>query len=147
MTVKIPLEISDYFNFEDFEHYPLVKIPQVFTDYRGTILNLADGVLGDVAIISSKMNSMRANHVHSHDWHLSYIVSGRMTYLWKELDEPKGLHELVINQGEMIFTPPNTPHKMIFHNETIFIAISKMSRLTTEYEKDTIRLSEDFFNG
>ncbi len=81
--MEIPNELSKIFTKSHFLNYPKILIPQNFVDDRGTIKNIADGKLGDVAIISSKANSIRANHVHDNDWHLSYVVSGSMRYFWK----------------------------------------------------------------
>ena len=52
--MEIPSTLSSLFSDENFANYPKVLIPQIFNDDRGSIKNLADGRLGDVAIISSQ---------------------------------------------------------------------------------------------
>ena len=64
MLTKIPVELSKMFTFAHFVDYPIIKIPQTFTDGRGIIMNIADGSLGDVAFITSNSGSIRANHLH-----------------------------------------------------------------------------------
>lgn len=139
----LPKELSNLFHEEHFSNYPFVEIPQSFTDDRGSIDNLADGTLGDVAIISSVKGAIRANHVHSHDWHFSYLVEGSMDYIWKDLD---GIEKSMTGiKGQMLFTPPGVPHKMVFLENSLFIAISAKNRSSEDYEQDTTRLPSNFF--
>lgn len=141
--MEIPSTLSSLFSNENFANYPKVLIPQIFNDDRGSIKNLADGRLGDVAIISSQQSSIRANHVHENDWHFSYLVSGQMRYFWK--DSNKEVQSLIVKAGEMVYTPPKIPHKMQFLEESVFIAISELSRSQNNYEADTKKMPENFF--
>ena len=143
--MEIPKELSKIFTDIHFKEYPKVLVPQNFTDERGTIKNIADGKLGDVAIISSKANSIRANHVHDNDWHLSYVVSGSMRYFWKSDTQENEVKSVLVESGEMVYTPPKAPHKMQFLEDSIFIAISQLSRKQENYEADTKRLPDNFF--
>jgi len=138
-----PSTLSSLFSDENFANYPKVLIPQIFNDDRGSIKNLADGRLGDVAIISSQKSSIRANHVHENDWHFSYLVSGQMRYFWK--DSNRQVQSLIVKAGEMVYTPPKIPHKMQFLEESVFIAISELSRSQNNYEADTKKMPENFF--
>jgi quercetin dioxygenase-like cupin family protein len=124
-----------------------VVIPQEFQDNRGTIKNIADGALGDVAFITSAKGAVRANHIHSLDWHLTYLISGKMVYQWKESPEGDSQEAIEISEGQLFYTPANTPHKMTFLEESQFIAVSGLHRDKDSYESDTKRLSEDFFNN
>ena len=141
----IPNSLSSIFTAKHFADYPKVLVPQNFVDDRGSIKNIADGKLGDVAVITSKANSIRANHVHDHDWHLSYLVSGSMKYYWRTDLNTENSESIVVNAGEMIYTPPKAPHKMVFLEDSVFIAISGLSRVQENYEADTKKLSDNFF--
>lgn len=143
--MEIPSELSKIFTKRHFLNYPKVRIPQSFSDDRGSIQNIADGKLGDVAFITSKSNSIRANHIHENDWHLSYIVSGSMKYQWKSSKNESDEESILVCTGEMIYTPPKTPHKMIFKEDSVFIAISALSRVQEYYEADTKKLPNNFF--
>ena len=139
----LPKELSALFQESHFKDYPFVEIPQSFSDDRGRIDNLADGVLGDVALISSTFGAIRANHVHLNDWHFSYLVDGSMEYIWKD---SKGIQKsTTVIKGQMVFTPPGVPHKMVFLEESQFIAISAKNRSSENYEEDTTRLPTEFF--
>jgi len=142
--MNIPNSLSSIFTNAHFNNYPKVTIPQVFTDGRGSIKNIADGKLGDVAVITSEKNSIRANHIHDHDWHLSFMVSGSMKYYWKNLDDKED-KSIIVKAGEMIYTPPKVPHKMVFIEDSVFIAVSELSRVKENYESDTKKLSDNFF--
>ena len=143
--MEIPKELSKIFTEVHFKNYPKVLVPQNFEDERGVIKNIADGKLGDVAIITSKANSVRANHVHNDDWHLSYLVSGSMKYFWKNEIEASETKSVVVKAGEMVYTPKKSPHKMQFLEDSIFIAVSQLSRVQENYEEDTKRLPDNFF--
>jgi oxalate decarboxylase/phosphoglucose isomerase-like protein (cupin superfamily) len=145
MPTKIPAELSKMFTVVHFEDYPLIKIPQTFTDGRGTIMNIADGSLGDVAFITSLAGSIRANHFHKRDWHLTFLIAGEMNYEWQDPNEKKQNDLKVITAGQLIFTPPNTPHRMTFMKNSTFIAISRLNRSHEEYSADTIALEGNFF--
>ena len=138
----IPTPISDFFKPEDFETYPLILLPQEFIDSRGSIVNIADGILGDVAVIQSKTNSTRANHTHEEDWHLSYLVEGEIKYFWEEDGKQ---NSIMIQPGQLFYTPPKVPHKMLFLRDSLFIAVAALSRTQVNYEKDTTRLDEKYF--
>jgi|688.fasta_scaffold598369_2 uncharacterized RmlC-like cupin family protein len=143
--MKVPSELSPLFKAQHFANYPFVQLPQEFEDERGKIANIADGLLGDVAVIVSVKNSIRANHVHKMDWHLSYMLSGAMNYIWKDDEDIEKVVSVVA--GEMIYSPPGVPHKMFFLEESTFIAVSAKTRASENYEEDTQRLSDDYFEN
>lgn len=138
-----PEELSSLFKESHFARYPLVEIPQKFKDERGVISNIADGQLGDVAVISSTAHAVRANHYHEEDWHLSFLVSGKMLYSWKSLDTSDN-GEIEISAGSLFYTPKRTIHRMKFLEESLFIAVSKLNRNQEHYEADTKRVGSEF---
>ena len=145
--MKRPIQLSNLFLEEHFDNYPFVSLPQFFEDDRGFIANIADGSLGDVAVIHSKVNSVRANHIHENDWHLSYLISGSMLYTWRASIKETANNQVEVTAGNLIFTPPKTPHKMTFTSDSIFIAVAALSRTQDAYEQDTKRLAESFFEN
>ena len=145
--MKRPVQLSNLFLEEHFDNYPFVNLPQFFEDDRGFIANIADGSLGDVAVIHSKINSVRANHIHENDWHLSYLISGSMLYTWRASIKETANNQVEVIAGNLIFTPPKTPHKMTFTSDSIFIAVAALSRTQDAYEQDTKRLAESFFEN
>ena len=142
--MKKPLELSPLFHDSHFRNYPFVEIPQSFKDERGLIANISDGNLGDVAVITSHTGSIRANHYHAQDWHLSYLVTGSMIYNWKAINgSDEG--EIEIKAGDLFYTPMMIAHKMRFTTDSVFVAVSRLNRNQENYESDTHRLNNDFF--
>jgi cupin superfamily acireductone dioxygenase involved in methionine salvage len=133
--VEVPEELSSYFKEADFSNYPKVSIPQSFVDERGEIINIADGTLGDVAIINSMYRSVRANHIHETDWHLSYCLIGSLNYSF--LGQDGHVKTTQINAGELFFTPNQIAHRMDFLENTVLVVISRNSRKKDHYEEDT----------
>ena len=141
----IPSELNSFFKPNHFLNYPKIEIPQKFVDSRGAIMNIADGKFSDVAVIECKDGAVRANHIHQDDWHICYLVYGKMEYKWADSIEAKP-KSIQINQGELFYTPPKVPHLMKFIEDSCFIAVAKLSRLQDKYEDDTKRL-ENFFSA
>ena len=133
--IEVPEELSSYFKEADFSDYPKVSIPQSFVDERGEIINIADGTLGDVAIINSNSQSVRANHIHETDWHRSYCLNGSLNYSF--LDQDGQVKTTQINAGELFFTPNQIAHRMDFLENTVLVVISRNSRKRDHYEEDT----------
>ena len=145
--MDMPKELSPMFEPDHFKAYPKVEIPQVFSDERGLISNIADGKLGDVAVITSTAGSVRANHFHNADWHFSYMVSGSMKYSWKPMDSTSNQESIIATAGDLVYTPPLVAHKMEFLEESCFIAISALNRNQENYEADTVRLEATHFHA
>ena len=131
---SLPNELSGYFELIDFKNYPKVVIPQSFLDERGEIINIADGMLGDVAVIHSKINTVRANHVHESDWHLSYCLTGSLNYSYHVVEKVQTIR---IGAGNLFFTPAGVPHRMDFIEDTTLVVVSRNSRKKEKYEEDT----------
>ena len=144
--MKIPDQVNGFFKPEHFKKYPQVEIPQVFYDSRGSILNLIDGQVGDVALIKSSENTVRATHWHLTDWHFCYLISGSFTYKWSNNINDTLVKSMCVESGQMIFTPAETPHQLTFTEDSIFLAISALSRTVENYEKDTNRIESSFFD-
>ena len=141
--MNIPEGLRNFFTEKHFKNYPIIEIHQKFEDIRGSIFNIADGNLGDVAVITSHSSSVRANHTHKEDWHLSFLIKGEIKYFWEENNKQ---NSIIINPGELFYTPPKTPHKMLFLKDSAFIAVAAMSRTQENYENDTTRLDDGYFN-
>ena len=144
--MKKPKNLSSLFKDSHFNKYPIVEIPQSFTDERGVILNIADGALGDVAFITCTPGAVRANHIHKNDWHLTYLINGRVIYQWEDMTSGVKKGKIEVVAGQLFYTPSNTAHKMTFLAESSFIAVSGLHRDQASYESDTLRLDNDFFN-
>ena len=117
-----------------------VKIASIFKDSRGKIVNLSNELFRSCALIKSKKNSVRANHYHKKDWHYCYVIKGKIAYYYRKHGLTTKPKKIIINSGEMFFTPPLVDHAMKFLSYTEFITLGRGSRTKIDYDKDTIKI-------
>lgn len=119
------------------------KIKPEFVDVRGGITKLLDDGktnIKSILLISSKAGSVRSNHYHKKDAHYIYMISGVMDYFEKPVKGNTKTKKVVVNAGEMVYTPPLAIHTSRFIKNSIFMTFSIKSRNQKSYEKDTIRV-------
>ena len=124
---------------KDWPKNPLVNLEKPFVDLRGSIQPLVDSIMKSAVMINSKAGSLRANHYHKTDWHYCYVISGKIQYYYKELNSAKMPELLIVEKGNMVFTPPLVEHCMKFPEDTVFLTLSRNPRDQETYELDVIR--------
>ncbi|MBB54106.1 MAG: hypothetical protein CMF67_07005 [Magnetovibrio sp.] len=118
----------------------VVKLEKPFIDARGMIQPLVDEMMRSAVMIKSKAGSIRANHYHKTDWHYCYVIAGQVEYFHRPTgsnDEPA---VIVVNEGEMVFTPPMVDHGMRFPVDTVFLTLGRNPRDQATYESDVVRV-------
>ena len=118
----------------------VVKLERPFIDARGKIQPLVDEMIRSAVMIASKAGSVRANHYHKTDWHYCYVVSGQIEYLHRPTGSDKAPAEIIVNEGEMVFTPPMIDHGMRFPVDTVFLTLGRNPRDQATYEADVVRV-------
>ena len=118
----------------------VVKLEKPFVDGRGSIKPLVDTIMRSAMVIESKAGSLRANHYHKTDWHYCYVVSGQIEYLHRQTGSNQKPTTILVNEGEMIFTPPMVDHGMTFPVDTVFLTLSRNPRDQASYESDVVRV-------
>ena len=124
---------------KDWPKDPLVNLEKPFVDLRGSIQPLVDSIMKSAVMIHSKAGSLRANHYHKTDWHYCYVISGKIEYYYKDLNSDKTPELLIVEKGNMVFTPPLVEHCMKFPEDTLFLTLSRNPRDQETYELDVIR--------
>ena len=124
---------------KDWPKHPLINLEKPFVDLRGSIQPLVDSIMKSAVMIQSKAGSLRANHYHKTDWHYCYVISGKIEYYYKELNSDKDPELLIVEKGNMVFTPPLVEHCMKFPEDTLFLTLSRNPRDQETYELDVIR--------
>jgi len=119
---------------------PLVRLEAPFVDVRGLIQPLVDMKMKSAVLIESKKGSLRANHYHLTDWHFCYIFSGRMEYYHRLHGNPDKPDMVLVEEGQMVFTPPMVDHAMVFPVDTVFLTLSRNPRDQEAYEADVRRI-------
>ena len=118
----------------------IIKLEKPFVDKRGSIKPLVDIMMKSAIIIESKAGSLRANHYHKTDWHYCYVLSGQIEYLHRQTGSDLEPETILVNEGEMVFTPPMIDHGMKFPVDTVFLTLSRNPRDQQSYESDVVRV-------
>jgi len=118
----------------------IIKLEKPFVDKRGSIKPLVDIMMRSAIIIESKAGSLRANHYHKTDWHYCYVLSGQIEYLHRKTGSDLEPETILVNEGEMVFTPPMIDHGMKFPVDTVFLTLSRNPRDQQSYESDVVRV-------
>jgi dTDP-4-dehydrorhamnose 3,5-epimerase-like enzyme len=121
-------------------NHGVIKLEKPFVDVRGSIKPLVDIMMQSAVMIESKAGSLRANHYHKTDWHYCYIISGKIEYLHRPTGSNQTPETILVNEGEMVFTPPMIDHGMKFPVDTVFLTLSRNPRDQASYEADVVRV-------
>jgi quercetin dioxygenase-like cupin family protein len=125
-----------------FPNYPLCDLEKPFEDVRGVIQPLVDENLGGCALITSKKGARRANHYHKSDWHYCYLLSGQLEYLYRPVGSNDAPKKVVVEPGQLFYSPPMVEHVMHFTEDSTFIVLSGKPRQHEDYEDDVVRVPD-----
>lgn len=118
----------------------IIEMPAPFADARGGIQPLVDETMESAVMISSKKGTVRANHYHKTDWHYCYVVSGRIEYHHRPHGSTETPEKVIVEEGQLFFTPPMVDHAMVFLEDTVFLTLGRNSRAQEVYEADVERI-------
>lgn len=106
-----------------------------FVDKRGKISNYElTEPINLIGLITSKKNTVRANHYHPIQEQKCLITEGRFISVFKNLldvDQPIITH--VVNKGDITVTKPNVAHAMVFSENTTFLNLVRGEREHDNY--------------
>ena len=118
----------------------IVALEKAHVDVRGEIQPLVDLPMESCVLIRSAKGSVRANHYHQTDWHFCYVLSGSIVYYHRPHGSTRKPEKVVLEKGQMFFTPPMVDHAMVFHEDTVFLTLGRNSRKQEVYEADVVRI-------
>jgi dTDP-4-dehydrorhamnose 3,5-epimerase-like enzyme len=118
----------------------IVNLPDAFADDRGAIQPLVDLPMQSAVMITSKKGTVRANHYHQTDWHFCQVIYGRIEYHHRPHGSDAAPDVVVIEAGQVFFTPPQVDHAMVFVEDTMFLTLGRNSRRQEVYEADVKRI-------
>jgi dTDP-4-dehydrorhamnose 3,5-epimerase-like enzyme len=116
----------------------LRHIDPAFIDERGSILNVFEGLLGHVALITSKKDTVRGNHYHNEDHQYIYLLSGAYESHCCDIDKPEDKQILQVKPGDIVDTPALIAHAQRFTEDSTFLALTTRQREHGKYEDDTV---------
>lgn len=120
---------------------PLVTLEKAFKDDRGAIQPLVEHMMRSALIIDSRKGAIRGNHYHKSDWHYCYVVSGTMEYYHRPANSIEKPEMILLQKGQMVFSPPMIEHAFKFPEDAIFLTLSRNARDQNAYEEDLIRVA------
>ena len=118
----------------------IVPLEKPFADDRGAIQPLVDADMKSCVLITSKKDTVRANHYHNTDWHYCYVLSGSIEYYHRPHGSDDQPEMVLIETGQLFFTPPLVDHTMVFPEDTAFLTFGRNSRKQEVYEADVERI-------
>jgi|SaaInlStandDraft_5_1057022.scaffolds.fasta_scaffold08600_1 dTDP-4-dehydrorhamnose 3,5-epimerase-like enzyme len=123
------------------------KIEAAFVDERGEISDIFyKHQIDHVGIITSVTGALRGDHYHKETTQHMYMAKGSLRYYYRNLDEdPSETKSIVVNEGELISTPPFEIHSLEILESNIFIVFSEGLRGGIDYEEDTFRVTPSLF--
>ena len=127
----------------DMLQNPILPLKKPYSDDRGIIQNLVSlnkSRMRSAVLIESKKGSIRANHYHKVDWHYCYIIFGSIEYYYRPTNSDKEPIKILINAGQVFYTPPMVEHAMVFPEDTVFLTLGGGTRLHEDYEDDLVRV-------
>ena len=118
----------------------VIPLEPPFSDKRGAIQPLVDRAMESSVMITSRKGTVRANHYHKTDWHYCYVIEGCIEYHHRPHGSVREPDIVVIEKGQLFFTPPMVDHAMVFREDTIFLTLGRNSRSQEVYEADVERV-------
>ena len=125
---------------EGFPKSVIIDPEDPFSDARGAIQPLVDETMESAVMITSTKGTVRANHYHKTDWHFCYVINGRIEYHHRPHGAEQDPEIVIVEQGQLFFTPPMVDHAMVFLEDTMFLTLGRNSRRQEVYEADVERI-------
>jgi len=112
-----------------------------YVDGRGKIDNhILDEPINWVGTITSKAGIMRANHYHPEQTQKVLVISGKYISVSKDLKvENSSIKHQLAQAGDLVITPPNVAHTMIFLEDSTIINLVTGERKHEDFGKHTIK--------
>lgn len=118
----------------------VVKGADSFVDERGKIDNyVLPEPVNWIGMITSRAGALRANHYHPVQEQKVLLVRGSFVSVYRDLNDPEAetRHHLV-EAGDLVITPPNVAHTMLFREDSTFLNLVNGERQHENFGKHTI---------
>jgi dTDP-4-dehydrorhamnose 3,5-epimerase-like enzyme len=118
------------------------KITPATSDDRGSISDiLYKTEINHVAVIESKCAGViRGNHYHKATTQHVFLTKGSLRYWYQPVDKSQPAKSVLVQQGEMVSSPPNEIHALEMLEPNQFLVFSQGVRGGEDYESDTFRV-------
>ena len=118
------------------------KTKPAFEDERGIIFDLVDKEnIRHIGMITSKKGSVRGNHYHITAKQITYVLSGQIELVTKDMsNKDSKKQKIIMEQGDITTIPPLVAHSIKALEETTFLIFTDKQRRDGGYEGDTHRV-------
>ena len=119
-----------------------VSVKPVHVDARGSIFDLVEDAVAHVGMVTFTKGAVRGNHYHKVSTQYSYVISGELNIFTSCIDgSDKRIERL--GPGSLSTIPPGIVHKYAALTEATMLDIATLSRLSNQFETDTVRVTEE----
>jgi dTDP-4-dehydrorhamnose 3,5-epimerase-like enzyme len=117
------------------------KIEIATSDERGTIADIFYKTeIHHVAVIDTHQGGViRGNHYHKQSTQTMFMTKGSLRYWYQPVDNSEPVKSVLLNEYEVITTPPFEVHALEMLEPSQFIVFSHGLRGGSDYEADTFR--------
>lgn len=119
----------------------IINLQPPIVEDRGKIQMLVDFNIGSSLVITSIKDSTRGNHYHKEDDHYAYLAEGKIEYYYRPAGSSEPPEKLIIQPGQMFYTPSMVEHTMKFLEDSTFYVFAKRHRDQDDYESDIVRVN------
>jgi len=119
----------------------IIKGVDPHEDERGKINNFhLPQPINLLATITSKKETIRANHYHPIQQQMCLVMSGSYVSVYKDLAIPNAtIKQQVVKAGDLSIMPPMVAHTMIFLEDTVFLNLVGGNRDSDKFGEHTIK--------
>ena len=146
MSGNLFISVISCFSMSNFDRLDgekveiVIKSSKDFVDERGKIANyeLTEKV-NWIGLITSKKGTLRANHYHPEQEQKVLLISGKYISVFKDLSKTNSeIKHHLITTGDLVITPPNVAHTMIFLDDSVLINLVNGEREHEKFGQHTI---------
>ena len=125
------------------------KLPlEIHSDDRGDIVDVFyKENIHHVAVVRSNKGAKRGDHYHRKTIQYMLITKGSLEYWHKPLDSEEPARCILMREGDFVATPPNEVHALNIVEDNEFVVFTTGERGGSDYESDTVRVSETIIGG
>ncbi|MBI5713651.1 MAG: hypothetical protein HZC38_09550 [Chloroflexi bacterium] len=118
------------------------KITVATSDERGQISDILykTNIQHAAIIESTRAGIIRGNHYHKETTQHIFVTKGALRYWYQPFDKSEAIKSVVVQEYEMVSTPPYEVHALEILAPNQFIVFSDGLRGGSDYESDTFRV-------
>jgi len=120
------------------------KIKPAFEDERGAITDLLVGEeIHHAGMLTLRTNAIRGRHYHKKSKQYTYVLSGKIELIFKDVRRVNaGRESVIMVPGDMVLIEPMMIHVLKALEESTILIFTSKARDGSSYEDDTYRVKD-----